>query len=94
MGIIIKEACREDINFIKKLETESGLSEWTTKDYLQEIADNNKLFLVARKDGEFSGFILARLIITKTIKFNISEIEIYNIAVKKELRRKKLPPNF
>ncbi len=95
-SIIIEKASDKDLEFIKKLEIECGLSAWKTKDYQQEITNGNALFLVARKDGRLAGFILARLIMFYTDPLaglenkSESEIEIYNIAVNKEFRRERI----
>lgn len=88
------------MDFIKRLELESGLSNWSVKDYLQEIVEGNNFFLIARKDGEPLGFILARLIMTNCIPIPDTEIntglratyelEIYNLAVREEFRREKV----
>lgn len=86
-NIIIEKARAEDVDFIKKLEVECDLCSWSKEDYLQEIAGNNDLFLVAKRNRELIGFIIARLIMIETKRLVEYEAEIYNIAVKREYRR-------
>lgn len=88
--IKIEKACAEDVEFIKKLEIESGLGAWTAKDYLDEIIGGNEFFLVAKHDQELIGFILVRLIMINTIPLPKYEAEIYNIAVKREFKNKSI----
>jgi len=89
-SLTIEKAGHRDIESIKKLEADSGLSPWTKDDYLQEINANNEFFLVVKKNQKLIGFLLARLIMNDSSSFIISEIEIYNIAVNKNYRREKI----
>jgi len=90
----IEKVKPSDIDCIKQIEIQSSLSSWSKADYLIEIDRTDSLFYLARGDKDILGFILARLIMKDTYDskptFNISnntEIEIYNIAVKKQFRR-------
>ena len=100
---MIEKAHESDIDFVKQLETESGLSVWARKDYLAEVSRPDSIFLIIREEGEKLGFLLARLIMTKTVnqsdfvsvlnRFKVAqlnEIEIYNIAVRKAYRGKSI----
>ena len=88
------KACPEDVVFVKEIEIECGLSAWTAEDYLQEVNANNNYFLTVRNRETVIGFILARLIMNNNCLLDEFEdefdIEIYNLAVKKEFRREKI----
>jgi len=86
---------KEYIWAVKELEIESGLSTWTTEDYVKEISRDDSIAYVAKSNDILTGFLIARLIMYENAKFSfngkeniLNEIEIYNIAVKKEFRRK------
>jgi len=88
-GISIKEAEPADIEIVKAIEVECGLSSWTLKDYQLETSRPDSLFFIANVNAEPAGFILARLIMTSNKIPSENGIEIYNIAVKKSFRQKK-----
>jgi ribosomal-protein-alanine N-acetyltransferase len=82
----LTEDCVEDV---KKLELECGLSPWSINDYKKEIERVDSVAMVAKKDGEVAGFLVARLITiseSKIIPNERHEIELYNIAVKSGIR--------
>ena len=75
----------DDVATVKNLEKECGLSFWSESAYFEELKRADSIALVAKKVGEVIGFIIARLI---TTELEDCELEIYNIAVSRELRRK------
>ena len=75
-----------DISEIKKIETESGLSNWNSDDYVKEINSKFSFTKSAVVENKIVGFIVARLIITN-LDGQINFSEIYNIAVSKEYRK-------
>ena len=86
-----------DIAEVKQIETESGLSPWSIQDYSSELLRSDSLLYVFKENNQTLGFILARLIIKfhKHSQFldgieNENEIEIYNIAVRKDSRQRKI----
>lgn len=89
---IIKRALERDIENVKNLEKDSGLSVWSEKEYVSELSRSDSLFFVAEEKNEFCGFIVARLIMFQIITNpnfqDENEIEIYNLAVKRGFRRK------
>src|SRR5438045_8792135 len=86
--IIIKKVQPEDIKFIKKIEMECSLSEWSSQDYILETSHQNSVFLTALENHKKVGFILARLIPNTEHSYKGGTAEIYNIAVRDKSRRK------
>ena len=83
----IEMARESDIDSVKQLELESGLSSWTLNDYIQEVERSDSIFLIVKKEGRIIGFLLARLIIKYPNDLSsapANEIEIYNIAIEKK----------
>lgn len=76
----------DDVAAVKNLEKECGLSFWSEAAYFEELKRRDSIALVAKKVGEVIGFIIARLI-TIELEDCECELEIYNIAVSRELRR-------
>jgi [ribosomal protein S18]-alanine N-acetyltransferase len=87
---LIKKAAPADVDFIKRIEIESGLSSWTKEDYNSEITRDDSIFFVALENEEVIGFIMARLIMNKNSISPENEIEIYNLAVDKSFRQRKI----
>ncbi len=75
-----------DISEIKKIETESGLSDWNSADYVKEINSKFSFTKTTVLENKIVGFIIARLIIINLDR-QIDFSEIYNIAVSKEYRK-------
>lgn len=86
----ILRARHGDIPKVKQIEIESGLSPWTETDYSLEIKRKESLFFVAEDKRRVVGFIVARLIMNYDYCLLPNEIEIYNIAVTKDFRRKNI----
>ena len=94
MTKIITSAAQTDIDAVKQIEVESGLSGWTINDYIAEVGRADSLFFVFKENSNVLGFILARLIMVEQ-KNSIengfkNEAEIYNIAVKSQFRHRKI----
>lgn len=77
-----------DIVEVKKIETEYSLSPWTFRDYYDEIKRADSISLIARIDKQIVGFIISRLIMLENT--SNYEIEIYNICVVDEHRRRNI----
>jgi len=88
MSISIKKTKPADINSIKKLEAICLLSEWSKNDYFLEITRKDSIFLTALENSEQVGFILARVISSNEFSYEQGIVEIYNIGVAKNSRRK------
>lgn len=102
-AFVIREARLEDIEQIKIIETNCGLSMWLIEDYKNELERKDSIFIVAEIKKVIVGFAMARLI-TNLVFININsefinsnttdknihfeQIEIYNIGVYKEQRKK------
>lgn len=86
----VKRARAQDILTIKEIEIECGLSYWSENDYLLELNRRDSFFMIAELDKKTVGFINARLLIIENPMARESEIEIYNIAVRKEHRNKSI----
>lgn len=69
--ITIRKATRDDLIFVKKIETECGLSPWSAADYESELAREDSIFNIILKNSELAGYIIARLI---TIEHSVSQI--------------------
>ena len=91
MSILLSQMKYSDITEVKKLEIEADLSSWLIMDYVSEIKRNDSIALVAKISDKLVGFLLARLIIfrdTDPSEVKQCEIEIFNIGVKNQYRRK------
>lgn len=92
-GINLRNAEILDAEAIKEIERECGLAPWSIVDYQKEVYRGDTLFYVCEVEGKAVGFILSRLIMTKNLNDNKlglnseSEIEVYNIGVRKNFRR-------
>lgn len=86
----VEKARAEDIQTVKEIETECGLSSWSENDYLLELNRCDSFFMIAKLDGRTVGFITARLITIESSIARENEIEMYNIAVRKRLRNKSI----
>ncbi len=101
-GIIIQQMGLQDIAQVELLIVELNLGYWTQKDLEQEIFRTDSITLIAKKEKEIAGFIIARLITnmnaqpnyksksTSIKKKSANEFEIYNIAVVENFRRRKI----
>lgn len=79
----------DNIETVKKIEIECGLSPWTLNDYEEEIKRKDSIILISQNKNIITGFVVARLIMQKDSQLGFkNEAEIYNIAVKKEFRKK------
>lgn len=78
-----------DILEVKALENGCHLSPWSMKDYAAELQRIDSISLVAKKERESIGFIIARLITSSNINHEI-DVEIYNICVDKNYRNKRI----
>jgi [ribosomal protein S18]-alanine N-acetyltransferase len=84
-NINISRANLTEIDSIIKISEESNLSYWSREDYCAEIKEENSVFLTAKDKHslEIIGFITSRLIMS-----NINVLEIYNIGVKSDHKRR------
>jgi len=82
---MIRIATTEDVPSIKKVESASYLSSWTPEQYAGALTDPAYILLVSEHHDEIGGFLLARL---SPIEHDTGTIEIMNIAVLAESRRK------
>jgi ribosomal-protein-alanine N-acetyltransferase len=88
MPFLTREALPSDIEFIKILETECALCEWSKEDYLLETGRQDSIFLIVSENSERLGFILARIIEESNESLPKGTAEIYNIAVKSKHRNR------
>lgn len=93
--IKIEKAQPQDIDSIKILELEGGLSWWSEADYLAAIKRKDTVFLTAKSNFGICGFIIMRLImnqeaVNQGLTNSEMEAEILNIAVKKKYRERKI----
>jgi [ribosomal protein S18]-alanine N-acetyltransferase len=72
----------ENISQILEIQTESKISPWSEKGYLDELKNKNSKCLVAKFGKETVGFAIMRLIITD------KTAEILNIAIRLNFQRK------
>ncbi len=92
-AITIEPVRESDIEGILRIQTENNLGRWQLQDYLAEIRRENSRSFVAKEDGELTGFVVSRLITSedythKNYSHSELEIEIYNLAVEKNQRKK------
>lgn len=95
----IRKAKAEDLEFVKAIEIECGLSPWSAADYLNEISRKDSIFFVAatETESEIIGYVLARLITIQNLddEESLSNfVELYNIGVKNNFRKKGLGTIF
>jgi [ribosomal protein S18]-alanine N-acetyltransferase len=90
MDNTIQKAHLKDVDTIKQIEVECGLSRWSENDYRAETEHADNLFFIFRKNSDVTGFIIARLIMKYSQTSSENEIEIYNIGVKKGFRHQKI----
>lgn len=99
----IRDAAEEDIDRIKQIELESGISNWKIEEYINELERIDSVFWVCELEKKVIGFIIARLIMNsvncdslskseskskhKENDTKIEEIEIFSIAIKKDFRK-------
>lgn len=95
----IRRARPADIDEVKILESETGLSPWSIADYRRETNREESTFLVAEVESAVAGFVIARLITITVINaakpsnaFN--EIEILSIAVRPKFQRQHIAKRF
>ena len=100
--IIIQRMQSNNVKQVAEMILEYNLGYWSELDLEQEIKRSDSIGLIAKKSRKVVGFIIARLIMLDfsfTQKHNVhdlkaanssNEIEIYNIAVSKNLRRKQI----
>jgi ribosomal-protein-alanine N-acetyltransferase len=86
MNIKIRGAELADILAVKEIESRSHLSGWPADQYLRAITEPSYLLLVAEDASIIRAFILARVV----YETGFESIEIMNIAVTPEMRRKQL----
>lgn len=84
---------KADIEDILNIQVENNLSSWNSEDYLAEIGRPDTSSFVTRDNGIITGFIISRLITQgdyfhNEIAYSETEIEIYNLAVVKNHRKK------
>jgi [ribosomal protein S18]-alanine N-acetyltransferase len=93
-NININHANLADIDSVMEISEESNLSYWSYEDYCAEIAEikhENSVFLTAKDKHSLKiiGFIVSRLIIA-----DINILEIYNIAVRSNHKRRGVGQNL
>ena len=70
----------DDVEFVKNLEIECSLSNWSEKDYDNEIARDDAFALIISTKNRKIGFLIARILEAESE----SEVEIYNLAISPE----------
>jgi [ribosomal protein S18]-alanine N-acetyltransferase len=88
-SITIQRMSFEDILQTQLLIRQLNLGSWSVEDLKREVIRSDSLSFITKNNGIITGFIISRLImqIVDDILYD-SEIEIYNIGVKVEYRRK------
>ncbi len=85
-NVAIEQMTEHDLLAVVEIEEESGLSPWGWDAYHKELQSPEEvIMLVARTDsagGAVAGFIVSRLI--------GPELHVYNVAVRPELRRRRV----
>ena len=77
----IRKAEKKDISQIVVIAKEEfGIDAWTENQFLSELEESNRIFLVAEDNGEILGYLTTLML--------IDEMEILDIAVKNEHKRK------
>ncbi len=76
--ILISPACADDVPDLIEIQTECGLSQWTSDGYNSEMERLDSVILLAREaHGQPIGFIAGRVI----DKAHPPEAEVYNIGI-------------
>lgn len=84
-NVSIQPARSSDIRRVLEIQHACGLSVWSHKDYLDELARTDSVFLRAIDDGvECLGFLIGRKVPGDE---NTLDLEIYNIGVEPSLHR-------
>lgn len=87
-NIVILDFEEKYADEVLQIQTESGLSVWTKKDYLNELGKDDSIFKIAQNtDGKIIGFALVRLLIGNSLT-SFDSSEILNIAVRESFRQK------
>jgi [ribosomal protein S18]-alanine N-acetyltransferase len=73
----ISSMTRSDIEFVKNLEIECNLSNWSETDYLDEIDRGDSFTLIISAKNQKIGFLIARMLDSGVER----EVEIYNLAI-------------
>lgn len=60
--ISYRKAERSDLHFIKQIEIECDLADWSVSDYEAEMSRKDSIFYVIEKNSKVTAYILARLI--------------------------------
>lgn len=79
MKITVEKAISADVNAIAAAESEYIDCPWTAEQIFSEIERDDVLFLVAKADGEFAGYVSG--------VYTLDECEMSNIAVAARFRR-------
>lgn len=79
MGLIIRDARREDIPALEELEQQCFSMPWTAEQLLGQLPDKNHRFVVAERDGELLGYV--------GMMFVLDEGYISNVATAPSARR-------
>ena len=97
---VIRKAEAADVDSVKNLEIDCGLSAWQIVDYKNEVKRKDSIFIVAEKEKRIVGFATARLIMKLDNNHLISksnnnfdqfdQLEIYNIGVEKKYRQQRI----
>jgi [ribosomal protein S18]-alanine N-acetyltransferase len=74
---VISSMTRNDIEFVKNLEIECNLSNWSETDYLDEIDRDDSFPLIISAKNQKIGFLVARMLDSGVER----EVEIYNLAI-------------
>ncbi len=94
MTIKIQKLAKKDIDFVKDLEIECNLENWSKEDYLDEILREDSINLIILEEKVKCGFLIARYQVNTTTLEIAKEIdieaEIYNIAIANSHRNKNL----
>ena len=77
----VEQAAVSDIDLLREIADECGLSPWSYQSFVDELAREDSIMLLARSDSaEAVGFIVGRTISAESVA------EIYNIGVTKVFR--------
>lgn len=94
MKIQIQKLTKKDIDFVKDLEIECNLENWSKEHYLEETYRTDSINLIIYDDKVKCGFLIARYQTNiETLERNPEiyiETEIYNIAIANSYRNKNL----
>lgn len=92
--INIRQMTEEDLDAVKRLELNCGLSFWSVEEYHTSLRNSDYIMLIAQYYNNIIGFSVARLITQKGgfTSFEVCEknieIEIYNIGIDAKYRRR------